>query len=109
MIVKTVDGKYEKKIKVTVKDPDKINVEKIETDHEEYTINIGEAVDVGYTYKPSNATNAEFYWGTTNPEIIRVYGNRFRGLKEGRTELIVKTVDGIYERRIKVIVGIANE
>ena len=109
LIVKTVDGKYEKKIKVTVKDPDKINVEKIETDHEEYTINIGEAVDVGYTYKPSNATNAEFYWGTTNPEIIRVYGNRFRGLKEGRTELIVKTVDGIYERRIKVIVGIANE
>ena len=104
LIVKTVDGKYEKRIKVTVKNSKNTKVEKIKTDQEEYTINVDEAVDVGYTYTPNNATNAEFYWGTTNPEIIRVYGNRFRGLKEGTAELIVKTTDGTVEKRIKIIV-----
>ena len=101
LVIKTLDGLWQKRIKVTVKD---VLVKDVITDKEEYTIEVNQAVDVGYTYEPSDSNNAQFYWDTSNPEIIRVYGNRFRGLKAGTAELIIKTLDGTFEKRVKVIV-----
>ncbi len=104
VIIRTLDGTFEKRIKVIVKDKEKINVENLILDQEEYTIKVDEAMDISYDYEPSNATNAEFYWDSSNPEVLRVFGNRFRGLKEGTAEVVITTLDGKYEKRVKVIV-----
>ena len=65
---------------------------------------MNEAADIGYTYEPINSSNAEFYWDSSDSEIIRVWGNRIRGLKVGTAEIIITTLDGTFEKRIKVIV-----
>ncbi len=100
--VKTLDGTVEAKLKVIVTDP--VKVDDIILEQTEYTINVDEAVDVPFTFTPDYAINAEFEWTTENPEIVRVWGNRFRGLKKGEATVIVKTLDGTVERKIKVIV-----
>ena len=100
IVVKTLDGLYVKKIKVTIKDPGK--VKDIVLNTTEYTVDENEAVDIPFTYTPEYATNAEFDWISSNPEIVRVYNNRFRGLKEGIADVIVRTRDGSVEKRIKV-------
>ena len=102
VIVRTLDGTVENRIKVIVTDPG--SVKNIILDKTEYTVDVNEAVDIPYSYEPSNATNAEFYWTSSNDEILRVWGNRFRALKPGTAEVIVKTLDGTLEKRIKVIV-----
>ena len=109
VIVRTKDNMFEKRIRVTVENLNKPYVEKVQTDKEKYTIDIDEAVDLDYSYMPTNSKNAEFIWSSSNPEILRVWNNRFRGLKEGIAEVIVKTLDGRYEKRIEVIVNDPNK
>ena len=109
IIVQTTDGMFEKRIKVTVKNLNKPYVQDLEIEKEKYVININEAVDLPFTYTPINSKNAEFVWSSSNPEILRVWNNRFRGLKEGIAEVIVKTFDGRYEKKIKVVVKNPNK
>ena len=114
VIVRTLDGTFEKRIKVTVKEttnePTVSYVKEIKTEKEEYTAKVDEAVDISYTYAPTDAVNAEFYWTSSDDEILRVWGNRFRALKPGIAEVIVITLDGTIEKRIKVTVKeITNE
>ena len=108
VIVRTLDGTFEKRIKVTVKEttnePTVSYVKEIKTEKEEYTAKVDEAVDISYTYAPTDAVNAEFYWTSSDDEILRVWGNRFRALKPGTAEVIVRTIDGTVEKRIKVTV-----
>ena len=102
VIVRTRDGSLEERIKVVVRDPNKTYVTDIQLPQMEYTIYETQAVDIPFTYNPTNAVNAEFEWYSTNPEVLRVYNNRFRGLKEGTAEVVVRTLDGTYEERITV-------
>ena len=107
IIITTIDKSFEKRVKVTVKKQNSSNnvyVTDVKLDKTEYTVYEDEAIDIPYSYAPTNATNAEFYWDTSNPEIIRVFGNRLRGLKAGTTELIIRTLDGKFEKRVKVTV-----
>ena len=102
VIVRTFDQKYEKKIEVVINDSDKVYVKNVNFEKERYTVEEDEAVDLPYTFTPENSDNAEFEWSSSNPEILRVWRNRFRGLKEGIAEVIVRTKDGRFEKRIKV-------
>ena len=104
VIVRTRDGSLEKRIQVKVVKPGKIYVENVVTDQEEYTAYIGQAIDLTYNYAPANSDNAQFEWYAEDPEIIRVYNNRFRGLAKGTTNIIVKTLDGLYVKKIKVTI-----
>ncbi len=105
VIIRTRTGPMvEKRIKVVVRDPNKTYVTDIQLPQMEYTIYETQAVDIPFTYNPTNATNAQFEWYSTNPEIVRVYNNRFRGLKPGTAEVVVRTLDGTYEEKIKVTV-----
>ena len=104
VIVRTPDGRIEKRVKVTVNDPNKVYVKDIQLSQSSYTISVGEAIDIPYSYTPTNATNAEFYWDTSNAEVLRVYGNRIRGLKQGTAEIVITTLDGRFEKRVKVTV-----
>ena len=108
VIVKTAEGLIEKKIEVYVRDPKKSYVEKINIEKSEYNIAVDEAVDINFSYEPKNSVNAEFEWTTNNPDVIRVWGPRIRGLKEGEAELIGRTKDGTVETRVKVKVKYEN-
>ena len=105
VIIRTRTGPVvEKRIQVKVVKPGKTYVESVTTDQEEYTAYIGQAIDLSYNYAPSNSTNAQFEWYAENPNIIRVYNNRFRGLTKGTTNIVVKTLDGLYVKKIKVTI-----
>ena len=104
IVIKTQDEMFEKEIKVTVKNLNKPYVQSINVDKDEYTIKINEAVDVPFTYSPENCKNAEFEWSSSNSEILRVYENRFRGLKEGTAYVMARTKDGRAKKEIKVII-----
>ena len=95
-------GAKQVKCRVVVKDPNKIYVEEIKTEQEEYTIGINQAETIEYSFLPKNAENTDFSWSSSNPEVLRVYWNQIRGLKEGTAELIIKTPDGITEKRVKI-------
>ncbi len=109
VIVKTVDGTVQKRIQVEVIDNSKYKVEEIKLEQKQYIVNLNEAIDIPFTFTPSYASNAEFEWTASNPEVIRVWGNRFRALKEGISEVIVRTLDGTVEARCKVIVRDPNK
>ena len=104
VIVRTRDGSLEKKIKVKVQKKGKVYVKDITTDKEEYVAKVNEAVDLTYSCTPQNSQNAQLEWYAENPEIIRVYNNRFRGLKKGTTYIVVRTLDGMFEKKIKVTI-----
>lgn len=104
VIVRTRDGSLEKRIKVKVQKKGKVYVKDITTDKEEYVAKVNEAVDLTYSCTPQNSQNAQLEWYAENPEIIRVYNNRFRGLKKGTTYIVVRTLDGMFEKKIKVTI-----
>ena len=102
LIIKSLDGTYEKRIKVVVeKNEEGI---KVVPEKETYTIGVNEAIDIKCTYTPSNLKAEDFSWTASNPSILSVYWDRMRGLKAGTTDLIIKSLDGTYEKRIKVVV-----
>ncbi|HCF34362.1 MAG TPA: hypothetical protein DER15_03370, partial [Clostridiales bacterium] len=109
LIAVTDDGKVRAESKVIIRDKNKLYVDKINLDKESYIIGIDQALDIGFTYTPTNATNAEFYWTSSNDEVLRVWGNRIRGLKEGTAEVIATTLDGTVETRATVVVRNSNQ
>ena len=98
------DGKNETSCEVIVRNPNKKYVEKINLPFTTYTAKIDEAVDIDFSYEPVKSDNAEFEWISSNEEILRVWGPRFRALKEGTAELIARTTDGTVEARIKITI-----
>ncbi|MCI8760788.1 MAG: hypothetical protein HFJ34_06750 [Clostridia bacterium] len=88
--------------KVIVKDQNKVYVENIIPEQEEYTIGINEGIKINYEYLPKDSENTDFSWTSSNPDVLRVYWNNIRGLKEGTSEIIIRTPEGITEKRIKV-------
>ena len=102
------DGGHQASCKIYVRDPNKHYVEKINLPYTTYEAGIDEAVDIDFSYSPKDSVNAEFEWYSTDNEILRVYGPRFRGLKEGTAEVVAKTVDGTVDMKdvFKAIVEI---
>ena len=96
------DGGLKTTCDIYVKDPNKTYVENINLPFTEYEAGIDEALDIDFSYDPINSSNAEFVWESSNPEILRVWGPRFRALKEGTAYVIARTKDGMAEAKIKV-------
>ena len=65
---------------------------------------ICQGIDINYSYLPTNAANIDFSWTVSDTSILSVYWNRVRGLKEGTSQIIVKTQDGSIEKQITIIV-----
>ena len=61
-------------------------------------------MDINCKYNPSNLTAEDFTWTASDSSILSVYWNRVRGLKPGTAYIIVKSLDGSYETKIKVVV-----
>ncbi len=99
--IKSLDGSYTKKINVTVSKQDvKVTPEKTS-----YSIGLNESINIKCTYSPSNLTKDDFSWTSSNPDVVRVYWDKIRGLKAGTSTITIKSLDGSYTKKINVTVS----
>ena len=99
--IKSLDGSYTKKINVTVSKQDvKVTPEKTS-----YSIGLNESINIKCTYSPRNLTKDDFSWTSSNPDVVRVYWDKIRGLKAGTSTITIKSLDGSYTKKINVTVS----
>jgi len=107
--VKTADGGKTASAKVKVKKVDStINVTGIKVDKTTASLKYGESIKVNATITPSNATNKNVTWTSSDTSLVTVdsSGNiKAVGNKNGSSTVTVKTVDGGYSAIIKVSVS----
>lgn len=66
--------------------------------HDTLEVSFGDPLDLVYTYAPGNADNAEFYWTSSDPDVIKVVGtDSFQYVAGGTATLTVHTVDNAME------------
>ena len=88
------DGGFQGICKITVI-PNTISVEKVTLNEATKTIEIGETLALHETVEPSNATNKNVTWETSNGEVATVSESGIvTGIKPGTVTITVTTVDG---------------
>ena len=100
IIVKSLNGSYTKKIPVTVK-AQSISVSLSQSS---YSLKVNQAIDLSCTYSPTSLKAEDFSWTAEDPSILSVYWDRMRGLKAGTTNLIIKSLDGSYTKKVQVTI-----
>ncbi len=99
---KTPDGKVVATSTVTVKP---VPVERIELSPSSITMKVGDINQVTATIYPTNATNKEIVWSSSNDEIATVDSNgNVTGKKIGNVTITAKTPDGNVVATITVTV-----
>ena len=71
-----------------------ILVDSIELDKNDIQINVGETYIFKTTLLPTNTTEHEFIWESSNPDIVSVSNGKVTGLKHGSALITVKTKNG---------------
>ena len=81
---------------------------RVTPEQEEYTITKDKVIDINCKYNPSNLTEQDFTWTASDADILSVYWNKVRGKKVGTTDIIIKSIDGKYEKRVKFVITESN-
>ncbi|MBR4749384.1 MAG: Ig-like domain-containing protein, partial [Abditibacteriota bacterium] len=101
--VKTVQGNYTAKCKVTVKR--RVPVTTVELDVSKLTLLVGETRTLKATVYPVDATQQSVRWMSSDTSIAEVDNNGVvTAVGEGETKIKVKTVDGGFTAACKVTV-----
>ncbi len=100
---KTEDGGFTAKCTVTVKSP--IKVQGVKLNKSTLTLKRGSGYKLIATVLPSNATNKNVVWTTSNSKVVKVdaYGKVY-AVDKGTAVVTVSTKDGGYKRSCKVYV-----
>lgn len=86
------NGKYsECLVNVTSKE---IPINSISLDRDDIQINVGESVNLNVKTEPSNATNHDFIWESSDESVATVTAGKVTALKNGTTLITVKTKNG---------------
>lgn len=100
---KTEDGGYTAKCTVTVKAPVKVNGVKL--NKSTLTLKRGSSYKLVATVLPSNATNKNVVWTTSNSKVVKVDAKgKVYAVGRGTAVVTVRTKDGGYKRTCKVVV-----
>lgn len=93
-------------VNLNVIDPiKKINVTGIKTEISSLELKVGEEKKLNATTIPSNATNQNIRWQSSNPKTAIITNSGIiKGLKAGNTTIIATTEDGKFESKINVTV-----
>jgi len=91
--VTTKDGGLTDSCKVTVTE-ENVRVTKVSLNEESRKIKKGETCTLVETIEPSNATNKNVTWTSSNNEVATVVGGVVTALKPGTTTITIKTLDG---------------
>ena len=104
--VTTKDGKFTAKVKITVEFAEKdIAVTGIRVSNEKVEIKVGKTAKVTATVLPTNATNKDVVWKSSDTKIAKVSSTGvITGIKPGKATITVTTVDGGYSETISVTV-----
>lgn len=95
--VKTKDGKHKVKVKIKVS-KQAVSVKSISLDKTDIKLNVYESTKLTATINPSNATNKDVTWSSSDPSVATVDANgNVKALKEGTVTITVKTNDGGYK------------
>ena len=78
---------------------------KVTPEKTSYSIGLNESINIKCTYSPSNLTKDDFSWTSSNPDVVRVYWDKIRGLKAGKATITIKSLDGSYTKKINVTVS----
>ena len=96
--VKTVDGKKTASCTVTVKElaptnSDSMVLMGVTLNKLTMTVTVGESETLTATVSPSNVTNKNVIWNSSNPNIATVANGKVTGVKAGSTVITVTTVN----------------
>lgn len=91
---KSVDGGYSKDCRVSIKDKD-IQIQSISINPTEYSLKVGEELQLSAIIIPQNATNQELVWSSSNPSIATVSAEgKVMAISEGDAIVYAKSCDG---------------
>lgn len=96
----TYDGNYTAKCKVTVVQP----VTGVKLSSSSLKISIGKSKTLTATVSPSNATNKDVTWSSSNTSVVTVSKGVVTAKKAGSAVVTVKTADGSYTASCNVTV-----
>ncbi len=86
---------------------DSVNVKKINLTVPKNTITVGSVTQVKAKVEPSNATNRELVWTSSDPSVATVDSNGIvKGIKNGVVTITAKTKDGKVVASIKLTVKV---
>lgn len=87
----SANGTISKTIDITVK---AIAVTSVSLDTSAITVQVGKSQTLVATVSPTNATNKELIWSTSDSSIATVNNGAVKGVSAGTAIITVKTVDG---------------
>ncbi len=106
--VTTEDGNHTANCQVTVEEreeePTIIEVTGITVNPQTLELKEGETATIVATIEPSNATNKNLTWLSTNEEVATIENGVITALEEGETTIEAVTEDGSYTANCQVIV-----
>ena len=103
--VKTVDGNFSDTCIVIVEKNSIVKVTGIELNKDSLNMQVGERTNLVATIKPTNATNKDVIWSSSNQKVATISENGIiEALKEGKTTITVMTKDGSYKASCEVTV-----
>lgn len=102
--VRTNDGYYVDKCKVTVIEP----VISIKLSYSSFTLSVAKSRTIDATIKPKNATNQELTWRSSNSTIARVsQSGKVTALKPGTVTITCSSSDGVQATcTVKCVIGV---
>ncbi len=105
--VTTQDGSFTDTCVVTVEEAVlSVKVTGIELDKTELKMQVSEKTNLVATIKPTNATNKEVVWTSSNTDVATISENGIiEALKTGKTTITVTTKDGNYKATCKITVS----
>lgn len=111
---KTNDGNYTATCVITVKKAEEtpagtdVKVTGVALDKTTGTVKVGGKLQLTATVAPSNATNKNVTWSSSDPSVASVDSSGLvTGIKEGKAQITVKTVDGA--KTAVVTIAVSNE
>lgn len=90
---KSVDGNKQARCIVTVK-ASTIQVSSVKINKSKITLKQGESTNLIATVVPTNATNKNVIWTSSNTKIAKVVNGKVTALNPGGAVILVKSVDG---------------
>ena len=87
--VYTVNGKQDQCLVTVVEE--KIPVTSITLDHDDITLTEGESISLNLTVEPSNTTDHNYTWTSSDPTVATVNNGKVTALKSGTTLITVMT------------------
>lgn len=103
IVVSTEDGGLTANCQVTVNSK-AVSVESVSLDRKDLALTVGESATLTATVFPSNATDKNVRWTSTNTSVVSVVNGKVTALKVGSATVTVTTHDGVRTASCRVTV-----